>query len=229
MADVDLNSVVLPVAESFVSINGEGRKSGQLALFFRFKGCNLNCSYCDTRWANKTDTPFVAMTIADICNEVNKSNIANVTLTGGEPLFQDGMTDLIAALLAETNCDIEIETNGSVSIEKWRNHNSRLSFTMDYKLPESGMENKMNVDNFKYLLPNDTVKFVCSSIEDMKKAKDVIELNNLCRKCAVYLSPVFGKINPADMVEYMKANYMNEVRLQLQMHKFIWDPMERGV
>lgn len=219
----------LPVAESFISINGEGQKSGQLALFIRFKGCNLNCSYCDTKWANHLDAACENMSITQLCQMVTDSNVTNVTLTGGEPLLQPHIGELIAALLADTDSNIEIETNGSVSICNWEGHNERLSFTLDYKLPGSGMENKMDLDNYKYLKKNDTVKFVCSDENDLNTAKGIIDKYSLTDKCCVYLSPVFGRIEPSKMVDFMKENKMNRVNLQLQMHKFIWNPDKRGV
>lgn len=229
MCSTGCEKIVFPVVETFVSINGEGQKSGELALFIRFKGCNLNCNYCDTKWANEAEAVCEFMTADEICQVIIDSGVLNVTLTGGEPLIQKNIKKLTDIILEKTNCNIEIETNGSVSIEKWHNHNERLSITMDYKLPDSEMEDKMFVKNFDYLMKNDTLKFVCSSISDMKRAENVIKQNNLCEKCKVYFSPVFDKIAPEQMVEYMKNNKLNKVRLQLQMHKFIWEPTKRGV
>ena len=100
---------------------------------------------------------------------------------------------------------------------------------MDYKLPVSGMEDKMCLKNFDILTYKDTVKFVSGSIEDLERAREIIERYGLIDKCHVYISPVFGKINLPDIVEYMKEHKMNKVNMQLQMHKFIWDPQERGV
>lgn len=219
----------LPLVESFVSINGEGNKSGELALFLRFKGCNLNCSYCDTAWANQPDAACEYRTVSWLCELAQESGVNNVTLTGGEPLLQNNVELLIDALLRETNQRIEIETNGSVSIERWKERDQRLCFTLDYKLPGSGMEEHVRMENYAWLKPWDVVKFVCSDREDLDKARQVIESQRLTEKCSVLLSPVFGRIDPADMVEYMKAGGMRDVRLQLQMHKFIWDPNKRGV
>ncbi len=101
--------------------------------------------------------------------------------------------------------------------------------TMDYKLAGSGMETFMRLQNFSELQPQDTVKFVAGSIEDLEKTRQIIQEYGLTQKCHVYISPVFGAIEPADIVEYMKAHQMNGVRMQLQMHKFIWAPDERGV
>ena len=107
----------LDVVEKFVSINGEGTKAGQLAVFIRFKGCNLACEYCDTQWANQTDAPAQQMTAGEIVDYVISTGVKNVTLTGGEPLLRDGIEDVIA-LLADHMLNVEIETNGSISLKK---------------------------------------------------------------------------------------------------------------
>ena len=226
------------VVEHFVSINGEGILAGQLALFIRFQGCNLNCSYCDTKWANQKDTPCEVMTKDELCQLAVESQIHNITLTGGEPLLQEEIEYLIAELL-ERGLHVEIETNGSVRIEPVRNkiihlltkkdRIAELSFTVDYKLISSEMESHMQMENYTFLRKNDTVKFVSGSIEDLKRAEEIIGKYQLHKKCHVYISPVYGAIDAADIVEYMKTHYMNGINLQLQLHKFIWDPAERGV
>ena len=104
-----------------------------------------------------------------------------------------------------------------------------LSFTVDYKTGSSGMEKFMYMSNFADVTQNDTVKFVCGSVEDLKTAKRIIDRFRLSQKCSVYLSPVFGDIKPADMVEFMKQENMNDVNLQIQMHKVIWEPDAKGV
>ena len=100
---------------------------------------------------------------------------------------------------------------------------------MDYKLPSSGMEKHMCLENFEILEKKDTVKFVSGSIEDLKKALEIIRRYDLSRRCHVYISPVFGSIEPAKIVDFMVENKLNDVNLQLQLHKFIWDPNMRGV
>ncbi len=219
---------MLPVVEKFVSINGEGPCAGELAVFIRFKGCNLNCSYCDTKWANEQDAPYENMSVADILDYVTQTGIYNVTLTGGEPLLHDECKELIDVLIKNKH-RVEIETNGSISLKKFAELECVPAFTMDYKLQSSGMEKFMDMDNFSLLKKQDTVKFVSGSIEDLKKAKEIIEKYNLINRCHVYISPVFGAIEPADIVEFMKDNKLNGVRIQLQLHKFIWDSTRRGV
>lgn len=221
------------VVEIFTSINGEGTKAGQLAVFVRMAGCNLACSYCDTAWANQADTNYRVMTEQEICEAVKKTGVRNVTLTGGEPLYREDMPQLLGLLLQDLELAVEIETNGSVELKQYQQmaeqYDGRLTFTMDYKLPDSGMEQGMCLANFDVLLPKDTVKFVCSSMEDLRKAHQIIQQNRLIDRCHIYLSPVWGKIDPADMVEYLKEQQLNGVTLQLQLHKIIWDPDARGV
>lgn len=219
---------VYNVVEKFISINGEGRKAGQLSVFIRFKGCNLNCSYCDTSWANTKDVPSEEMTWAQIYNYIKEQGIKNVTLTGGEPLLQKNIRELIEELTKSGDIEVEIETNGSVSIEKFLDL-KKVSYTIDYKLPTSGMENSMNMINYQIIRKNDTVKFVAGSKEDLEKAHMIIKKYDLVDKCSIYLSPVFGKIEPANMVEFLMNNKLNGVNLQLQLHKYIWDPALKGV
>lgn len=220
--------MIYPVAERFVSINGEGRKAGELAVFIRFRKCNLNCSYCDTKWANTEDCPAEILSAEQIAGYVYGTGVKNVTLTGGEPLLQENLGELIDILMEQGN-NVEIETNGSISIAELSRRENRPSFTLDYKLPDSNMERAMDLGNYNYIHQNDTVKFVAGSISDLETAVKIIEKYELLKKCSVYISPVFNRINPADIVDFMKKNNLNGVKLQLQLHKFIWNPEERGV
>lgn len=218
------------VVEKFTSINGEGVRAGQLAVFIRFKGCNLNCSYCDTKWANEQDVPFTVMTEDEICRYIDETGIKNVTLTGGEPLIQPNIEALISRLCGSGRHIVEIETNGAADIAPVvKNAEKNLTLTMDYKLPSSGMERFMNLRNFEYLRGCDTVKFVSGTREDLLRAAEIIKKYDLTNRCAVYLSPVFGGIAPAEMVDFMLERNLNNVNLQLQLHKYIWDPNKRGV
>ena len=217
------------VAEKFVSINGEGTRAGQLAVFVRFKGCNLNCSYCDTMWANTPDAPCKTETAEEIYSYIKSTGVKNITLTGGEPLLQKDIKELIAMITADKELYCEIETNGAVSLKEFADMERPPSFTMDYKLPSSGMEKAMLTENFSVLTKKDTVKFVSGSVDDLNKAKKIIEKYRLTENVSVYISPVFGSIQPSEIVEFMKDNNMNNVNLQLQLHKFIWDPNAKGV
>lgn len=217
------------VVEKFVSINGEGILAGQLAVFIRFKGCNLNCSYCDTAWANEEHTDYTCLTEHEIYQYIKETGVRNVTLTGGEPLLQPNLKQLLELLSEDKNLNIEIETNGSVDLWEWKQMKNPPVFTMDYKLPGSLMESNMLISNFKLLTKQDTVKFVAGSLEDLDCARKIINVHGLVRKCHVYLSTVFGKISLKEVVEYMKEHTMNDVTLQLQMHKVIWKPDKKGV
>lgn len=218
------------VAEIFTSINGEGTRAGELAVFVRLCGCNLRCSYCDTMWANSENASYTEMTACEIRKAVLETGVKNLTLTGGEPLNAEYAKELLEELLQDDSISAEIETNGSISIKEFDSISNRPIFTIDYKLPSSGMEDKMLIaENMPYIKEKDCMKFVAGSEEDLIKAAEIIEKYDLTKRCHVYLSPVFGKIDPAFMVEFMKERKLNGVRLQLQLHKFIWDPNKRGV
>jgi len=221
--------MVLQVVEKFVSINGEGRRCGQLATFIRFAGCNLNCGYCDTAWANDRKVAFDPMTAEEVYACIKDTQVTNVTLTGGEPLLQQDMGELLELLSQDPELHVEIETNGSVLLSKFANLENPPSFTMDYKLPSSGMERMMALDNFDHLTEKDTVKFVSGSLEDLEKARELIDRYKLTEKTAVFISPIFGEIELESIVDFMKDNQMNGVNMQVQLHKIIWDPNERGV
>ena len=164
---------MLEVVEKFVSINGEGTRAGTLAVFVRFKKCNLRCSYCDTKWANSESTPSEWYTPQDLAEWIVAQHIDNVTLTGGEPLWQKDIAELID-LLGEKELSVEIETNGSIPLDRFSALMYRPLFTMDYKLPSSGMERFMRTTNFAVLHPKDTVKFVVGDENDLEKARKII-------------------------------------------------------
>ncbi len=236
------------VAEIFTSVNGEGPRSGQLALFIRMSGCNLKCEYCDTEWAGGDGTVFRLLSTEEIMDEVRKSGVRNVTLTGGEPLLQKAIEDLLAVLTADPWLRIEVETNGSIAlrpliqkIEEIRGTEAgskkllracapdNLSFNMDYKLPGSGMEHRMHPANFDVLGTGDTVKFVVKDRTDLVRSLELIADHRLTERCRVFLSPVYGEIMPEEIAEFMKEHHMNDVTLQLQIHKIIWDSGRSGV
>lgn len=227
----------MPVAEKFVSINGEGLHIGQLSTFIRFVGCNLACSYCDTRWACESGCPAEELTPEQIVDYVKSTGAYHVTLTGGEPALQPLLPDLIRLLMQRTVCEVEIETNGAVPLEElyaFRHTDEfrcrdRIGFTMDCKLPSSGMFDRMVEDNFERLTLPDCVKFVAGTEEDLMMAKKVIERYGLFGKCEVIFSPVAGEIDPADIVSFLIDNNFMEARMQVQLHKVIWPEQDRGV
>ncbi len=218
------------VVEKFVSINGEGQRAGELAIFIRFAGCNLRCTYCDTMWANQQDVAYTAMDKNEIYDYIKGTGVKNITLTGGEPLLQENIYELVEFLCQDQELTVEIETNGSVNLEQlYEIKGNSPKITMDYKLVSSGMEDNMNLENLDKLSTGDTLKFVVGSVEDLDRAKFLIDKYGLLEKCSVYFSPIFGAIDPESIVEYMKENLLNGVVLQLQLHKIIWSPDEKGV
>ncbi len=210
-------SAELRVNEIFLSIDGEGKRAGELTAFLRLTGCNLRCSYCDTEYAF---TEGRLMSISDILSQI--SGVHNITLTGGEPLQQD-ISELLDTLREH---DVNIETNGSMDIEEVLRY-PHVFLTIDYKCPTSGMEHAMLERNFRLLRPKDVLKFVVSNRQDLEKAEEICDLFR--PPCPVYISPVFDAIEPADIVDYMKEKNRQDWRLQLQLHKIIWDPRKRGV
>ena len=233
---------MLPVVERFISINGEGRNAGKLAAFIRFPGCNLSCSYCDTTWANEAEVSCELLSVEDLVSYVVASDVRYVTLTGGEPTLQPFLGDLIDALVYVSlgngeGLTVEIETNGATDITKFVDQRASwskdvpgsLTLTMDYKLPSSGMEGCMKTDNFSVLSSEDTVKFVVGGPTDLERMHKIMTLFDLSRRMSVYVSPVFGSIDSAEIVEFMKSRSLNKAVLQLQLHKIIWPDCDRGV
>ena len=219
----------MKVVEKFVSINGEGSKAGQLAVFIRFAGCNLDCVYCDTKWANEKDVSYSEMSKEEIYEYIKSTGVRNITVTGGEPLLQDGIYEFLEYLSLDKELSVEIETNGSVDISLFKKIDNTPSFTMDYKLDYSNMENKMFLDNLKNLDKRDVIKFVSGSQKDLEILKNIVEKYNLIERTKVSVSPVFGAIEPSVIVDWMIDNNLNGMNLQIQMHKIIWDPEKKGV
>lgn len=219
----------MKVVEKFISINGEGKKAGELAIFIRFKGCNLDCIYCDTKWANLQNEEYEELTKEEIYNFIKNVGVKNVTITGGEPLLQEGIYELLEYISKDKEISIEIETNGSVDISRFKKINERISFTVDYKTSYSKMESFMNLENFDYVNKNDVVKFVVGEKSDLDKVLEMMKIFELREKTNVFVSPVFEKINPIDIVNWQIKNRLNEVKLQIQMHKIIWHPDKKGV
>ena len=214
------------VIEKFVSINGEGLKQGELATFIRFEGCNLRCSYCDTKYSF-INPVYKDENIEDIIKYIEEKNINNITLTGGEPLLQDDIFELVKRL-SILGYNVEIETNGSIDIKKYKELKN-VSLTLDYKLPISNMEKYMNLNNYNHIDKNDSVKFVCGDYNDLIRMKEIIDKYDLIKKTNCLVSPVFKKINLEDIVKFMMDNNLNGLKYCLQIHKFIWDPDKRGV
>jgi len=219
------------IVEKFLSVDGEGPSSGELATFIRFQGCNLRCSWCDTTYSWNKDSTSELLTAKEIYNYIKENRVTNVTLTGGEPLIQENIHELLELLNLDDNLKIHIETNGAVDIEpfKGRHTKNNIGYIVDFKLPSSNMTNKMNLNNLKVVENSDVYKFVVGSNEDLQMAYELILKYDLTSKCLVYLSPVSGNISMQEIVEFMKDKKLNKVRLQAQLHKIIWDKNARGV
>ena len=212
----------MKVVEIFKSIDGEGKRAGLPTTFIRLYGCNLNCSYCDTRYCCENDN-YEVMSIKRIMDRVKYLDCNSITITGGEPLIHPGIEKLIDTLY-NAGYWINIETNGTQKIQ--HSGSGRLFFTVDYKCPSSGMTNEMNC-NFEDLDNDDVLKFVVGSQEDLNCALEFLETHNI--KTNVYFSPVFGKIEPVQIVDFLLGNQLNDCKVQLQMHKIIWEPDKKGV
>ncbi len=215
------------VNEIFASIDGEGIRTGLSAVFIRLYGCNLKCSYCDTRYSCENNE-YIEMTLMDILEKVLSYNIPRVTLTGGEPLIHPGVKDLINSLVLN-GIEVNIETNGAVDLQDfWQfRYSSKVIFTMDYKCASSGMEDKMKLGNLHLLQPKDVIKFVVSNYNELEKMEYILKESEC--KARPYVSPVFGAIEPKELVEYVLDNELNNVTVQVQLHKIIWNPNMRGV
>lgn len=217
------------VVEIFDSIDGEGIRAGELATFIRLAGCNLRCTYCDTSYALKycdgkeTTQDDVLKTVAEIGNR-------NITLTGGEPLLTKHGIELVHAL-STAGYSVNIETNGSIDITPVLIE--RTIVTMDYKTPSSGVEDAMLLDNLQRLRGCDVLKFVAGE-SDLPRIKEILTNHYPVQSPYIYLSPVFGKIKPERLVEFLKelreaGINTKKARVQLQMHKYIWNPSKKGV
>lgn len=221
------------VAETFLSINGEGLEAGRLAYFIRLAGCPLRCDYCDTKWAQTKEAGKVK-DLETLLNEVSGVSAQFVTLTGGEPLAAEGILELIEGLMNRTDKHIEIETSGAVNLSHLRKKyagNSRLRFTVDYKLSSSGMNGHMYEDHYTLLETGDVIKYVIGSEEDLRQAVAHLGQLKAIKKLSPtpIFSPVFGKIEPSRLVDVVKAENLAEVKIQLQLHKYIWNPLQQGV
>ena len=212
------------VNEIFKSIEGEGIRTGYPVTFIRLYGCNLNCNYCDTRYSCE-GKDYTEMQIPSIVKEVEKLEVKRITLTGGEPLIYKNVEGLVDELLNE-GFEVNIETNGSVDIYPYIKK-PNVIITMDYKSISSGENSKMNPANFRYLREQDVLKFVVGSKEDLADMKRIIETYS--PSCNIFVSPIFNQIETSEIVEFIKDNKLNEVRVQVQLHKIIWEPSKRGV
>lgn len=211
---------MLRINEIFTSIQGESISTGYLTVFIRLTGCNLRCSYCDTKYAYE-EGHF--MTVEQIYKDVAALGIRRICITGGEPLLQPEVQKLIDMFI---DYEVSIETNGSINLSRFRLY-EKHRFVMDMKVPSSGFSSAMDYGNFDYLRNCDEIKFVIGNRNDYNWAKDVIKSHY--KRGIITFSPVYGAIEPVKIVDWMIEDKLDNVRFQLQLHKYIWNPDARGV
>ena len=212
----------LAVNEIYHSIQGESTWAGRPCVFVRLTYCNLRCNYCDTEYAFYEGKK---MALKEIVDQVESFGSELVEITGGEPLLQKNVLPLMS-ILCDAGYTVLLETSGAHDIAPV---DARVHRIMDLKTPGSGEVERNLWSNIDHLRPRDEVKFVIGSREDYEWSREKVERFNLPARChAVLFSPIFGRIDPREIVEWILADKLN-VRFQLQMHKFIWSPTQRGV
>ncbi len=212
----------MKVCELFTSIQGESTYAGLPCTFIRLSGCNLRCSYCDTSYAYEEGED---MSVSAIMKKVEEAGVGLVEITGGEPFLQQSdMIDLAKNLL-DAGYTVLIETNGTFSI---RPIDRRAILIMDVKTPASGMSVENDFSNFECISDKDEIKFVISDREDYLWSKKVVQEHGLASKCTVLFSPVYGTLDPADLVRWIIEDRL-PVRLNMQLHKYIYATGERMV
>lgn len=212
----------LIINEIFHSIQGESLHAGRPCVFIRLTGCNLRCSYCDTRYAFSEGH---SMELGAIMAQINRFDCRLAELTGGEPLLQEEATDLVTHLL-DTGYEVLLETNGSRPID---GVDPRCVRIVDVKCPGSGESEQMHWDNLTQLTPRDQLKFVLQDRADYEYAVSVAR-----RKPAplpwdhLLFSPVRDQLPPRELARWMLADGL-KTRLHLQLHPIIWPDRDRGV
>ncbi len=211
----------LVVNEIFHSIQGESCHSGRPCVFVRLTYCNLRCSYCDTEYAFHEG---VRMDVQEIIRRVRAYQCPLVEVTGGEPLVQRHSPELLQSLCDE-GFEVLLETGGSLDISKV---DPRVKRIVDFKCPGSGMEEHNLWSNVDCLSARDEVKFVIGDRDDFDWSVEKVRLHDLEDRCSVLFSVVFGVLPPVHLAEWILEKKLR-VRLQLQMHKYLWQPEARGV
>jgi 7-carboxy-7-deazaguanine synthase len=219
MSDGELK---LTINEIYFSIQGESTWAGRPCVFVRLTFCNLRCTYCDTEYAFYEGKK---QSLGEIVGAVLAYRCPLVEITGGEPLLQKNVLPLMTTL-ADAGCTVLLETSGAHDISAV---DPRVHRIMDLKTPGSGEVERNLWSNLEHLTARDEVKFVIGSREDYEWSCAQLRQHRLDQRCgAVLFSPIFGRIDPREIVEWILADNL-PVRFQLQMHKFIWKPTQRGV
>lgn len=211
----------LIVNEIFHSIQGESSRAGLPCVFVRLTSCNLRCSYCDTTYAFSEGSP---MSIEEILKRVESYACNLVEVTGGEPLLQEPVHELMTKL-CDSGYDVLLETGGSLDVSKV---DPRVCRIIDFKCPGSGMADRNFWDNVHHLRQTDEVKFVVGDKDDFDWAISRIHEYAIDHRAPVLVSPVHGLLRPIELADWILSSGMN-LRMQLQLHKYIWHPEMRGV
>jgi 7-carboxy-7-deazaguanine synthase len=211
----------MKVCEIFTSIQGESTYAGMPCAFIRMTGCNLRCSYCDTAYAYDEGTE---LTEDEVVDKINAIGLRTVEMTGGEPLLQEGVLPLVKRLL-DSGYRVLIETNGSRDIS---GVDARAVIILDVKTPGSGSSGALLLSNLSHLRSEDEAKFVITDSRDYEWAKGFIKEHSLARRCKVLFSPAFGMLAPKELSKWILGDKL-DVRLNLQLHKYIYGPDLRGV
>ena len=214
-----MNSLV--VNEIFHSIQGESSQAGFPCVFVRLTACNLRWTWCDTEYAFYEGT---RMSVAEVLERVETFRCRLVEVTGGEPLLQAGAFELMAAL-CDRGYDVMLETSGAVSIAPV---DPRVRRIVDVKCPGSGMSDRNFWGNIAELRQTDELKFVLRDRADFDWAVARIGDLDLTSRCPLIFSPVFGELEPVLLAGWILESRVS-VRMQLQMHKYVWEPLARGV
>jgi 7-carboxy-7-deazaguanine synthase len=213
---------MLTVTEIFYSIQGESTRAGRPCVFVRLTACDLRCSWCDTPYAFHEGRK---MSLDDVVAAVDRYDCPLVEITGGEPLLQEDVYPLMDRLLAAGRT-VLLETGGHRPVDRVPPDVVKI---VDVKCPASGEAASNDWRNLDRLQPHDEVKFVVQDRADYEFARDVVARHRLAdRVAAVLVSPVHGALDPKTLSEWILADAL-PARLQLQLHKYIWDPAARGV
>lgn len=209
------------ITEIYRSIQGETQYAGLPCTLVRTTGCDLRCSYCDSAFAFHGGTD---MTVEAIAAEVEQLGAPLVLLTGGEPMLQRELPELARRLLAGGH-KVMIETSGAHPLDALPPEVVRI---VDIKTPGSGEAHRNRTELWGSLRPQDAVKFVLSSETDYRWAAGLINTHGLGDRTEVLLSPVHGRLDPRDLVSWILRDRL-PARLNLQLHKYVWDADARRV
>jgi len=213
--------MALVVSETFASLMGESTRAGVPAYFIRLTGCNLRCRYCDTAYAYAGGSE---VTVAALVAMARVQAHRAVLVTGGEPLLQ-AQTPVLLTDLLDAGFTVCLETNGSLPIDAL---DARVHRILDVKCPGSGMAEHNDWANMNLLTSRDEVKFVVTNRSDFTWALEVIGRHALAERLPVLISPVFGQVSLQEAAAWILETRL-PVRLNLQLHKYIWGPQVRGV